>query len=139
MALLYQLEIQGIYNFTMRAGAILGYTFKNATVKGILDFDSANVIEDVTPIHASVYSELPSGTPKNARDLVYVKVVTSTGETRVWALNWIASQPELVTSSTLQVIISNAVISDIERLRQVLKTNGWNQIEISVLNEPPSN
>lgn len=139
MALLYQLELQGVYNFAMRAGAILGYSFKNATVKALLDFDSANQVEDVTPIHASVYSELPTGTPKNPRDLVYVKVVTSTGETRVWALNWIATQPELVTSNTVQVIINDINLSDIERLRQVLVANGFTKNTITVINQLPSN
>jgi len=136
MALLYQLELGAVYNFAMRAGAIIGSSYENATVQALLDFGSANQIEDVTPIHASIYSELPVGTPRNPRDLIYVKVITSTGKVRVFALNWIAAQPELVVSTTLKVIISETNLSDIERLRQVLMTNGFTKSEISVLTEP---
>lgn len=132
----YQLEIKSVYDFALKAGAIIGYTFKSATVMGLLDFESANAIEDVTPIHAAVYSQLGAGVPRNPRDLTYVKLKTSTGETRVIAMDWIASQPVLVTSQTVQAIISEMNLSDIERLRQVLITNGFTKVVLTVLDEP---
>ena len=129
----YLLNIKSVYDFTLKAGAILGYSYKNATVLGLLDFDSAKAIEDVTPIHASVYSLLGAGVPRDAKDLTYVKIKTSTGQVRVIAMDWIASQPVLVTSTTVNVVVSNISLSDIDRLRQVLLQNGFNAIEITTV------
>ncbi len=129
----YNLQIRSVYDFQMKAGAILGYAFKSATVLGLLDFASANMIQDVTPLHAAAYSQLGAGVPRNPRDLTYVKIKTSTGEIRVLAMDWIAQQPELVTSTTVQVTVSEMNLTDIERLRQTLLTNGFTKIEIVVL------
>lgn len=136
MSLLYQLDIQSVYDFAMRAGAQIGYSYKSATVLGLLDFASANQIEDVTPIHARIYADLPAGTPRNARDLVYVKIKTSTGDIRVFAMNWIASQPIQVTSNTVRATITGMSLSDMERLRQVLVGNGFINVTLEVVTDP---
>lgn len=133
MSTIYSLNIKSAYNFSMKAGPILGYTFNAATVLGLLDFDSAAVIDDVAALHAAVYSSLGVGVPKNARDLIYVKIKTDTGAVRVLAMYWIASQPSLVSSQTVQVVISNVDLSQIETIRQILKTNGFPATEITVL------
>lgn len=136
MSTKYDLELQSVYNFSMKAGAILGYSYDNATVLGLLDFASANAIQDVTPLHMAAYSELGTGVPRNARDLIYVKIKTSTGQVRVLAMDWIATQPLLVTSNTLRVMISEVDLSDIDRIRQILISNGFDKVTIEVVNEP---
>lgn len=136
MSTKYDLELQSVYNFSMKAGAILGYSYDNATVLGLLDFASANAIQDVTPLHMAAYSELGTGVPRNARDLIYVKIKTSTGQVRVLAMDWIATQPLLVTSNTLKVMISEVDLSDIDRIRQILISNGFDKVTIEVVNEP---
>src|SRR5262245_53791212 len=132
----YSLEIKSVYDFTMKASSILGAGFKAATVLGLLDYQSAIAIEDVTPVHASVYSQLGTGVPKKASDLTYVKIKTSTGQVRVIAMDWIAGQPTLVTSTSARVTVGGINLSDIDRMRQVLLANGFTQIEIEVLNPP---
>ena len=92
MSLKYDLELQSIYNFSMKAGTLLGYSFENATVLALLDFASANAIQDVTPLHMAAYAELGAGVPRNPRELIYVKIKTSTGEVRVIAMDWIATR-----------------------------------------------
>lgn len=127
----YALQLKSAYNFTMRAGAILGYSYKNAVVLGLLDFESARALQDIAPIHAQIYSQLPPGTPRDATQLTYVKVRTSTGETRVFAMDWIAEQPTLVTSQSFTVLVHNVSAGDQARLRQALLANGFNSFEIS--------
>lgn len=129
----FSLSIKSVYDFTLRAGTLLGYGYKSATVLALLDYDSANAIEDITPIHNSVYSQLAPGTPRSPKDLTYVKIRASTGETRVLAMDWIAFQPVLVVSTTVQVTVANISLSDVPLLRQVLVQNGFTQIQITTV------
>lgn len=129
----YSLEIKNAYDFSLKAGAILGFGYKSATVLALLDYDSASAIEDVRPVHAAVYSLLGAGVPRNAADLTYVKIRTSTGQVRVIAMDWIASQPTLVVITSVNVVVSNISLGDIDRLRQVLLQNGFGNIDISAV------
>jgi hypothetical protein len=129
----YSLSIRSVYNFTLKAGAILGYGYKDATVLALLDYDSAKAIEDVTPVHVQVYSQLGPGVPRSASDLTYVKIRTSTGEVRVLAMDWIAEQPVLVVKTTASVIVADIHLSDLDKLRQVLLQNGFTSITISTI------
>ena len=136
MSLKYDLELQSVYNFSMKAGALLGYSYDNATVLALLDFASANAIQDVTPLHMAAYAELGAGVPRNPRDLIYVKIRTSTGVVRVIAMDWIATQPELVTSNTVRITVSEVNLSDIAVLREILLVNGFTKTTIEVIQEP---
>lgn len=129
--MLYNLEIGSVYDFVMLAPSVLGVNYKESKVLGLLDFTSANAIQDITPIHASVYSALPPGTPKNASDLIYIKIRTSTGEIRVIAMNWLASQPLLVVNADVTVTIQNLPLSLLPNLRQVLQHNGFVDFSIA--------
>ena len=131
MALLYSLDIGSSYNFQLLAPAILGTGHNGATVLGLLDYSSAIQLEDVSAIHASVLPLLPNGTPTDAKLLVYVKIKTATGEIRVLALNWIATQPTLSTVTNLTVVLSNVTVSDIPTLTSALKANGFSSFTIS--------
>jgi hypothetical protein len=125
------IQIGSTYNFFLRAPAILGAEYKNAVVMGILDFDSANVIQDVAPLHASVYSSLPVGTPKDAKDLLFVKIRTSTGEVRVIAKDWLSMEPVLVVNKNVRIDIINVDLSRLPILRAALEQNGFTSFTIS--------
>jgi hypothetical protein len=127
----YDLQIGNIYDFQFLAPALLGTGLTNAKVLGLLDYSSAASIQDVVPVHASIYSLLPAGTPVKAQDLIYVKVKTSLGLIRVIAMNWIASQPTLVVKTTVTVVVSNINMSQLAALRQALIQNGFTSIVIS--------
>ena len=129
----YDLEINTIYNFTLYGSSVLGTGYKNATVMALLDFDSAIAIQDVVSLHASVYASLPSGTPVNAKDLIFVKIKTSTGEIRILAMDWISSQPTKVTSSVITVTINDTDLSQLPLLRTVLQKNGFNNFKIDTV------
>lgn len=129
--MLFNLNIGSTYDIPMLSPAVLGTKYSSATVMALLDYASAIQIADVSAIHASVLSALPTGTPSDASKLIYVKIKTSTGEITVLALNWISTQPTLVDKTTVTVLISNISQSDIPRLSQALNANGFNSFTIS--------
>lgn len=133
----YPLKIKTSYNFLMRAAAILGTGYENATVMGILDFDTAFQHEnDLVALHTTVYPYLPSGVSRDPRDLLYVRLKTSSGDYRVIAMDWIAAEPTLVTSQTVKVIISDVSLEKISLIRNILVSNGFEKFDISVVSNP---
>lgn len=128
----YNLEIGKSYNFTLYASGVLGTGYDNAKVLGIMDYDSAKTIQDITPLHIQAYPDLPNGTPRNARELIYVKIKTVLGEVRVIAMDWISSQPVEVITQTIKVTISQVSSSDVNIIRNILIVNGYPNIEIEV-------
>lgn len=133
---MYDLKIRGVYDFAMRAPALLGNEYRNATVLSILDYEDAVAVEDVAPIHAQVYTELPPGTPVNPKDLIYVKILTSTGQKRALAMDWFAAPPQLVVATTAEVKIFGITLGDLPALRRALVMNGFNNIEIKTNSVP---
>ena len=131
MALLYSLEIGSAYNIPMLAPAILGTSYNGVTVKALLDYSSAVQITDVAAIHASVLPLLPVGTPSDASQLIYVKIVTSTGQITAIALNWISQQPTLLSSTTQIVTVSNVNQSQVPALAAALVANGFPSFTIT--------
>ena len=131
MAMLFDLEIGSAYNIPMLAPAVLGTSYKGATVKGLLDYSSAVQITDVAAIHASVLPLLPTGTPSDPTGLIYVKILTSTGQITAIALNWISQQPTLITSTTQIVTVTNINQSQVAALAAALVANGFPSFTIA--------
>lgn len=131
MAQLYDLEIGVSYQVSLRAPAILGTGYGNAMVAALLDHDSAQRLEDVDGIHASILALLPSGTPADPTRLTYVKLKIAANGWRVVALNWISQQPTVLTSSTAVVTIANCPPGRLAALASALKANGFDQFVIT--------
>lgn len=125
MALKYDLDIGSTYNIPLLAPAVLGTSYKSATVLGLLDYTSALAIEDVNAIHASVLALLPTGTPSDASKLVYAKIRTTSNNIRVIALDWISTQPQLVDGSTITIKLTNVTQNQIPALASILTANGY--------------
>lgn len=128
MALLFNLEIGTVYDIPMLAPAILGQAYKSATVLALLDYSTAMTIMDVNGIHNSVLSQLPGNTPTDPSKLIYVKLLTQNNQYAVIAINWIASQPAVVSSDTFTVTFTNTPRSSIASVMAVLNANGFNNI-----------
>ena len=129
----YNVQIKQAYDFTFHAASVLGLGYKGATVMAVMDYDSAKSIQDVTTLHAQVYPFLPSGTPRNPADLMYVKVKTTTDQIRVVAMDWISTAPVLVTTTTVLIRVTNTSVSDIAHLRNILIENNFKTFEITTL------
>ena len=130
MALKYDLDINSAYNFALLAPAVLGAGYSSAVLAGILDYSSAILIDDVTAKHGAVLPSLPSGTPSNPKSLIYLKLLTTTGNTVVIAQDWISTAPQLVQATQAVVTISNISTNDIARLREVLTSNNFTSFSI---------
>lgn len=130
MSQLYNLEIGKSYQFGFRAPAILGAGYANAGVAALLDHDSAQRLEDVDGIHASVLSLLPNTTPADPTKLTYVKLKVAANEYRVVAMNWISQQPAELNSSSATVIVANCPPGRLAALASALKANGFDQFQI---------
>ena len=126
----YNLGLKQAYTFIMRAPAILGVKFENATVMGIMDYDSAKAIQDIVPLHRAAYPNLEVGTPRDAKDLTYIKLKTYSGEIRVIAMEWLAGEPTLLTSQTIRLTVANVNPQQVAALRDTLIQNGFDQFEI---------
>lgn len=133
MASLYNVSLQTSYNFTMYAPAILGQEYKNAKVLALLDFDSAYKEADVSAMHAAAYPYLPVGTIQDPTKLIYIKTKTSTGDLRIFAMDWIAEQPTLVTATTLVITIENVDVTEAAIVRQMLYKRGYTDITIKAV------
>ena len=131
MAQLYNLEIGNSYQVSLRAPAILGAGYSAATVAALLDHDSAQRLEDVNGIHASILALLPSGTPADPTLLTYVKLKVATNTWRVVAMNWIAQQPTIVSSTSVIVTVANCPPSRIAARASALKANGFTEFVIA--------
>ncbi len=129
----YNLEIGKSYNFTLYASGVLGTGFANAKVLGIMDYESAKNVQDITPLHIQALPDLPAGTPRNAKDLIYFKIRTSLNEIRIIATDWISSEPVLVTTQAARVTISQISSSDVAIIRDLLVINGYPNINIELI------
>lgn len=127
----YDLSIGSTYNVTLHAPAILTSGFSNATVRAILDYETAAQHVDVAAIHAAVLPELPSGTPTDPALLEYVKFKTSSGATTIVAMQWMSAQPTLVQATNLRIEVFGQSLSDIPRIQAILKGNGIDNFTIT--------
>lgn len=131
MAYKYSVEIGTVYDIPMLAPAILGQYYKNATVLALLDYSTAIGILDVTSIHASIYSQLPSGVSSDPSKLIYLKLRTENNEITVIAMDWIASQPTAVAADTFTVTFTNTPRSQIANVVAILAANNFNNVSVS--------
>jgi hypothetical protein len=132
--MLYDLKLKSSYNFSLLAPNIIGASYLNATVVSFFDYATASAFAgDLAATHAAVYPSLPVGTPKNAKDLDYVRIKTSAGDYRVLALNWIASQPVLVVNKVAQILVRDASAEDLSRLRSMMVQNGFTDFSVQFI------
>lgn len=129
----YNLEIGKSYNFTLYASGVLGTGYQNAKVLGVMDYNSAKLVQDITPLHIQAYPDLPNATLRDASKLIYVKISTILGEIRVIAMDWISSVPVEVTTQSAVVTISQISSADVSVIRNLLVVNGYPNIEIELL------
>ncbi|MDQ6990759.1 MAG: hypothetical protein Q9M11_03405 [Mariprofundaceae bacterium] len=95
------------YNFTTLAPSILGASFSNMKVRGIVTIDEAVKHADVVTKHESVRALIP-GLPVTPNNLVFIIFVDTTGNIVVLAQDYV-DPPSilLVTTTDLSVRIFN--------------------------------
>lgn len=131
---LFNIEIGQTYNITLKAVAILGIGYENAIVTSVLMYNDAVKFQgDLAATHATVYPTLGTGISRDARDLTYIRIKTSSGDYRIIAHEWIATQPTLVNSQTVRLIIHGVSSSDMNTIRDLLIRSGFNNFDLSTI------
>lgn len=126
-------QLRKVYNFDMFNPALLGTSYKGATVLGIMDFESAMREADVQSTHINTYSYLPPGTPNDPRQYDYVRIKTTTGQILVLGMAWIKGETvTVVDSRIITVKIFNVTAGDLPKVRDALVQNGFNNPEITI-------
>jgi hypothetical protein len=126
----FPLGVGNAYDLALLGASTLGSGYRQATLVGILDYNSAISLGDVASTHASVLGSLAIGTPSDPSKLLYLKFRTSTGDIVVLAQDWLAGAPTDATVTSVVVTIDNVATSDIERIRNMLTANGFTSFSI---------
>ena len=127
------LNIRSSYNFALKAPQVLGAGYENAVVMGILGYDVARTVQDVTALHRAAYPYLGDGIPRDPKDLTYIQLLTSSGEQRVVAYEWLATAPTVVQQQNIRILVNNVSADQIRELRSLLFANGFSQFDIAVI------
>ena len=129
----YPFELKKVYSFDVYPSQLLGNDFQNVTVLSILDFDTALQFMDVPALHTNVFPTLPAGTPDDPAAYDYVKIKTASGQNTILGIPWINQATiALVESRKMTIVIDGVSAADVDRARNALAQNGFNQIAISL-------
>lgn len=128
---MYPFKIGKTYTFNSLAPALLQAVFSNAKMLGSMDYESARSFANIDLLYRSIYPLLPQGTPDQVEACEYYRFLTESGEKVVLADQWIDSNSvEVIEHINFQVLFSQASISDISRVRDVLNSLGYTNYEI---------
>jgi len=94
-------ELDKVYNFTSLAPALLGGSYTNLKVAGILKAKQAKEYRDIYTLHEQLIGVIPT-LPNNINDLTYILFTTPTGEYVVLANEYI-DQFTVVVVTTINV------------------------------------
>jgi hypothetical protein len=127
-------EIGGVYSFDTFAPALLGASFKRVRLSSIMDYEDAQQKVSVDAKHSAVYSQLPTGTPKDPAKLTYLAFTTESAIAKIiMAVAWIdAATVDKVTSQRLVVSIENITQPDITRVRESMVLLGFTDFNIVI-------
>lgn len=131
----YNFETNSTYSFDIYPRAYFDTDFTNVTVLGTVGYEMAAKYADIYSLHVQVYPTLPENTPNDPKAFTYLIIKTTTGSTTVIATSWIKEDTiELIVARTMVVTIDNVSSSDINRVRNALVQNGFNNLDIQMVN-----
>jgi hypothetical protein len=130
---MYDFKIRQVYSFDVHPVAILGTDFKNVTVLGVVDQETANQWIDTHAFHINVFPFLPAGTPNQPDGYNYLKIKTQSGAVTVIGMAWIKEDTiQSITSTKITVTLEQVTPDDVPRIRSALAQNGFNSMAIKV-------
>ncbi len=120
------------YSFNTLAPAVLGASFNNAKVIGVVGYEVAITMMNVDLKQRTIYPLLPSGTPSDPSKYTYLMLQTESNIKVVIAVEWIdINTVALVDSVTLEIIIPNVVSTDANEIRSMLTLLGYSGYTIT--------
>lgn len=122
------------YTFNTLAPSILGAIIQNAKLISILDYDSAKHYDTVDLKYRAIYPLLPAGTPDRPEHTIYYRFISESGEPIILAESWIdEASVEAVEFVTIQVLLQQANLSEVTRIRNALNALGYTNYTIKTL------
>lgn len=131
----YNFQTNGVYSFSVYPKALLGNDFQNVTILGTINYILANRVISCQEKHVQVYPYIPvaNGTPNDYRQYNYIDVRLASGEETVLGIPWIdASTIVLQQAQTINVAIGNVTAADVDKVRNCLVANGYNNVDITI-------
>lgn len=126
------MEIGKVYSFNTASKLYLGTSIRRAKLVSIMDADSARKFSPIDQLHAQIYPTLPRGTVNDANAYTYYAFKLENGSTTVLASNWIVENTiELVESINISIMISNATLGDVDRVRHALSAAGIQNFQVT--------
>ena len=126
-------KIRSVYSFDVYPTALLGTSYNNVTVLGIMDPTSAAKEIDIQALHVQMFPTLPVGTPNNPTEYDYVKILTTAGNVTILGMAWInAATVTLVNSNIITATIGNVSAADVNRITNALVQNGYSNISLQI-------
>jgi len=124
-------ELNKVYNFNTLAPNILGASFTNMKVKGIMTATEAMKYRDIYTLHNNLLTTI-SGLPTNINDLTFVLFSNLDGTDLVLANEYIDTFTVVVVNTTnIRIDVLNTTTNDISILRTRLLELGYSNINIS--------
>lgn len=126
-------SVGNTYSFNTLAPSLLGATFVNAKVIGIIGYDLAVTFTNVDLKQRAIYPLLPQGTVSDPKKYNYILFQTQSNINVVLALEWIDQNTiESVDLSTLEITVPNVSYSDSNKIREMLSLLGFSNFTIQV-------
>lgn len=126
------LEILNKYNFDTYAPHVFGNNYRVMLLVNIATYRAASRERDVETQHNAVYPLLPTGTPRDYRQLTYLQFEDLNGQSVWLAKEWLnESSLELINANTLNISVTYASPNDVTLIREVLAQNGFTDIVIT--------
>ena len=128
------LDILQSYSFDVYPSSVIGSGFQNCTVLALMDHSSAAAEIDTVALHAQVYPYLPKGYIDDPTQYTYVKVKLASGDITIIGLPWINNETiKKVSATTIRANIRNVTPDDLDKLRRVLLSNGYEHVTLEVV------
>lgn len=120
------------YTFNTNAPALLGGSLENAKLLGIMDYNMARQHDNIDLKYRSIFPSLPPGTADKSKSTIYYLFQSESGEKVVFAHEWIDHESVVVVEHiTIQVLITDASIEDMGRIRNMLNAYGYSKYNIT--------
>lgn len=117
----------GVYSFTTIVPSLLGGTYVNAKVSGIVSYDAAKIFDpNIDAVQQAVLPYLAVTSSTKHTSYVYYVFTTQTGALKVFASEWI--NHDSVHENTLEFLdirVSGASASDLPAIKHILGLSGW--------------
>ena len=124
-------ELNKIYNFNTLAPAVLGTSFTNMKVKGIMSASEAMKNRDIYTLHNNLLTTI-TGLPTNVNDLTFILFTNLDGVDTMLALEYIDTFTVVLVSTTnIRIDVLNTTTNDVSILRTRLLELGYTNINIT--------